>query len=78
VDLEALKMETMNEGELILYKMLKGLKKEDDYDTLIAEDDFGLVFYYKYFYHKDFQERLEKAEAKESENEIKKTHKLMN
>ncbi len=78
VDLEALKMEEMNEGELILYKMLKGIKKEDEYDRLIAEDDFGLVSYYKYFYHQQFEEKLNAALERDHENEIKKVHKSMN
>jgi hypothetical protein len=70
-------MEAMSEGELILYKMLKGLKKEEDYDKYIAEDDFGLISYYKYFFHKDFEEGLNKALEKENENAIKKCNKAM-
>ena len=52
-------------------------KKEDDYDKLMNGDDFGLAEYFYYYYKQDFEEPLNKAMEKESENEIKKVRKSM-
>ena len=55
--------------------MLKGLKKEDDYDKLMNDDDFGLAEYFYYYFKQDFEEPLKKAMEKESENDMKKVRK---